>query len=51
MRIFVYTWLVMVLLIVLFHFVGMMVEDRMSEEHPFKKWWRKNVIDKDPNEK
>lgn len=47
MIIFVYVWASMVLLLLLFHFVGMMVEDHVSEEHPFKKWWRKHIITND----
>jgi hypothetical protein len=44
MIIFVYAWVAMVLLLLLFHFFGMAVEKYVSEEHPFKKWWRKHIV-------
>jgi len=47
MNILVYAWAAMVLLLLLFHFFGVVVEKYVSEEHPFKKWWRKHFISKD----
>jgi hypothetical protein len=47
MIIFVYAWAAMVLLLLLFHFFGMVVERYVSEEHPFKKWWRKHIVSND----
>ena len=47
MNILVYAWVTMVLLLLLFHFFGMVVEKCVSEEHPFKKWWRKHIITND----
>ena len=47
MSVFVCAWLTMALLILLFHFFGRMVEKYVSEEHPFKKWWRKHIISND----
>ena len=44
MSIFVYAWASMVLLLLLFHFFGVLVEKYVSEEHPFKKWWRKHIV-------
>ena len=47
MIIFVYAWASMVLLLLLFHFFSVLVEKCVSEEHPFKKWWRKHIITND----
>lgn len=44
MSIIVNIWVAMSLLTLLFHFFGMVVEKYVSEEHPFKKWWRKHII-------
>ena len=45
-----YVWVTMMLLVVLFHLIGILIEKYVSEEHPLKKWWRKNVIDIDPSD-
>lgn len=44
MIIFAYIWIAFLLLSVLFVLVAGIVEKNFSEEHPVKKWWRKNVI-------
>jgi hypothetical protein len=30
--------------------VGMIVEKNFDESHPVKKWWRRNIIDNDPED-
>jgi hypothetical protein len=30
--------------------VGMIVEKNLDESHPVKKWWRRNIIDTDPED-
>jgi|LakMenE01Jun11ns_1017448.scaffolds.fasta_scaffold9655989_1 hypothetical protein len=47
MIIFVYVWVAMVLLMLLVHFFGMVVEKYVSEEHSLKKWWRKHIVGND----
>ena len=47
MSIFVYAWAAMVLLLLLFHFFGVVVDKYVPKEHPFKKWWKKHIITND----
>ncbi len=51
MIIFAYIWLVMLFLTVLFIVVAAIVEKNFDEEHPVKKWWRRNVIGVAPNDR
>jgi len=32
------------------YLIGSTVEVRVPEDHPFKRWWRRHIIDVDPNE-
>lgn len=50
MIIFAYIWIGLLILSVLFFVVAGVVEKNISEEHPFKKWWRKHVIGIAPND-
>jgi len=51
MNIILCTWASMVLLIALFYFSEIIFEKYVSEKNPFKKWWRKNIVDGDHDEK
>jgi hypothetical protein len=33
-----------------FIIVAMIVEKNLDESHPIKKWWRRNIIDNDPED-
>jgi hypothetical protein len=33
-----------------FIIVAMIVEKNFDESHPIKKWWRRNIIDNDPED-
>jgi hypothetical protein len=33
-----------------FLIVGIIVEKNFDESHPIKKWWRRNIIDNDPED-
>ena len=33
-----------------FFIIEMIVEDKIKDSHPFKKWWRKHVVDEYPYE-
>jgi hypothetical protein len=50
MIIIAYLWIFFILLIATFLVVGMIVEKNFDESHPVKKWWRRNIIDTDPED-
>jgi hypothetical protein len=51
MIIFAYVWILFLLLTTLFIVVAGVVEKNYDECHPVKKWWRRNVIGWDPEQK
>ena len=51
MKVLVYVWILMIILFSLCMLFGIIVEKHVPETHPFKKWWRRNIIDRHPNEK
>jgi len=51
MIVFVYLWVSMLVFSSLCFLFGIIVENNVPETHPFKKWWRRNIIDRHPEEK
>jgi hypothetical protein len=51
MIIFAYMWIIGLLLTTLFIVVAIIVEKNFDESHPIMKWWRRNVIGPDPQDK
>jgi hypothetical protein len=51
MIIFAYMWIIGLLLKTLFIVVAVIVEKNFDESHPIMKWWRRNVIGPDPQDK
>jgi len=51
MIIFAYMWIIGLLLTTLFIVVAIIVEKNFDESHPIMKWWRRNVIGADPQDK
>ena len=51
MNIFVYVWASTTSLIVLFYLSDFIIGEYVSDKNRFKKWWRKNIVDCDPDEK
>lgn len=50
MIIFAYIWIVLLFTTVIFILVAGFIEKNFDEEHPVKKWWRRNVIGIAPND-
>jgi hypothetical protein len=50
MIILAYVWIFFIFLMATFLVVGMIVEKNFDESHPVKKWWRRNIIDTDPED-
>tara|TARA_R110000868_G_scaffold107117_1_gene293126 strand:- start:2050 stop:2220 length:171 start_codon:yes stop_codon:yes gene_type:complete len=51
MIIFAYMWIIGLLLTTLFIVVAIIVEKNFDESQPIMKWWRRNVIGPDPQDK
>ena len=41
-------WLFLIVVVVFFYFVGGIIETKLNESHPIKKWWRKHIVAPDP---
>lgn len=50
MIILAYVWIFFIFFMAAFLVVGMIVEKNFDESHPVKKWWRRNIIDTDPED-
>jgi len=50
MIIFAYIWVFLLTLTVVFFIVVGFIEKNFDESHPVKKWWRKHVVAKEPND-
>ena len=50
MIILAYVWIFFIFFMAAFLVVGMFVEKNFDESHPVKKWWRRNIIDTDPED-
>lgn len=48
MVIIVYIWIFCILISALFVVVTDFVENKIDDDHQFKKWWRENIIGLDP---
>ena len=51
MSIFLYVWASTTSLIVLFYLFDFIIGEYVSDKNRFKKWWKKNIVDCDPDEK
>lgn len=43
-------WLCLIFLFVIFFIAGVLIEKKLSEEHPIMKWWRKHIMAPDPED-
>ena len=50
MIIIAYLWIISIVFMGTFLIVAMIVEKNFEESHPIKKWWRRNIIDNDPED-
>ena len=50
MIIIAYLWIISIVFMATFLVIGMIVEKNLDESHPVKKWWRRNIIDNDPED-
>ena len=50
MIIFAYIWVFLLTLTVVFFIVAGFIEKNFDESHLVKKWWRKHVVAKEPND-
>ena len=50
MIIIAYLWIISIVFMATFIIVAMIVEKNFDESHPIKKWWRRNIIDNDPED-
>lgn len=50
MIIIAYLWIISIVFMATFLIVAMIVEKNFDESHPIKKWWRRNIIDNDPED-
>ena len=50
MIIIAYLWIISIVFMATFLVIGMIVEKNLDESHPVKKWWRRNIIDTDPED-
>jgi hypothetical protein len=48
MIIFAYIWVFMIVFCFLSVIFGVIVEKYVPETHPFKKWWRRHIVDRHP---
>lgn len=51
MIVFAYIWVLLLFIFTLFLLVAGVIEKKYPEEHPVKKWWRKNVVGIAPSDK
>ena len=45
-----YSVLLMIVLFILVALVGYQVENYLSDDNSFKLWWRRHIVDYDPND-
>ena len=50
MIILAYLGIISIVFMATFLIVGIIVEKNFDESHPIKKWWRRNIIDNDPED-
>lgn len=43
-------WLILTVIFAIGLIVGYQIENRVSDDHPVKKWWRKNIVANDPDD-
>lgn len=43
-------WGFLLLTTVVFFIASEIIEDNLDENHPVKKWWRKHLVDKAPDD-
>jgi len=41
-------WLILMSISLILFFAGILIEKKLKENHPIKKWWRKNIVAPDP---
>lgn len=46
-----WAWIFCLLIFIVGVIAGALIENRLNENHPIKKWWRKHVLDYDPEDK
>lgn len=46
-----WVWILMLVISVIGFLFGIYVENYVSDDNPVKKWWRKNIVDVDPDDK
>ena len=51
MKIFAYIYFILLAVSAVFFLVGVIIERNFDESHPVKKWWRRNVVGWDPEQK
>ena len=45
-----WVWLIMLGISVIGFLFGIVVENYVPDDNPIKKWWRKNIVDADPED-
>lgn len=45
-----YVWLFLILMFVVGLLFGIFVENYLEDSNPLKKWWRKQIVDNDPED-
>jgi hypothetical protein len=50
MIIIAYLWILSLFLMTGFTVTAVIIEKNFDESHPVKKWWRKHIIDTDPEQ-
>lgn len=51
MDIVIYIYLTLMILFILFILIGYIIEGYLPETHPVMKWWRRNIVGLDPEQK
>lgn len=47
MKVLTIIWVVLIVFVLSIPLIVSFVENRFSEDHPFMKWWRRNVVGRD----
>jgi hypothetical protein len=45
-----FLFIVCLIFIFAFFIIETIIEDKIEDSHPFKKWWRKHIVDEYPYE-
>ena len=43
-----WVWIGLLIIFTLLFILGIIIEQKIDESHPIKKWWRKHIIAPDP---